>query len=55
MNALQRLFANGHAESALPDEVEAAVSEMLREAGELRRLLRDRRERKRARSGAPTE
>ena len=43
MNALQRFFANGHAKPGLPDEVEVAVAEMLREAEELRQLLRIRR------------
>jgi len=44
MGALQRLFANGHAKPALSDEVETAVNEVLREAEELCRVLRTRRE-----------
>jgi hypothetical protein len=50
MGALQRLFVNGHAKPAVPDEVESAVNGVLREAEELRRLLRDRRERRRERA-----
>ena len=44
MGALQRLFANGQAKPAIPDKVELAVNEVLREAEELCRLLRNRRE-----------
>jgi hypothetical protein len=41
-----RKVANGRAKPALPDEVEIAVNEVLREAEELCRLLRKRRERR---------
>jgi hypothetical protein len=44
MSPLQRLFANGHAKPARSEEVETAVSEVLREAEELCQLLRVRRE-----------
>jgi hypothetical protein len=44
MSPFQKLFANGHSSSGLSDEVETAVNEVLREAEELCRLLRSRRE-----------
>jgi len=40
MSALRRLFANGQPKPAPTDKVEAAVNEVLKEAEELRRLLR---------------
>jgi hypothetical protein len=46
MGTLQRMFANGHSKPVLPDEVETAVNEVLREAEELCRLLRERRQRR---------
>ena len=49
MGALQWWFANGHSKPLLSDEVETAVNEVLREAEELCRLLRNRRERREAR------
>ena len=45
MRALQRLFTNGRAKPSVSDEVETAVIEVLREADDLCRLLRKRRER----------
>ena len=45
MSALQELFVNGHSKSGVSDDVETAVNEVLREAEELCRLLRTRRER----------
>ena len=46
MSALRRVFSNGHSKPALlPDEVETAVKEVLREAEELCRALRKRRQR----------
>lgn len=44
MSALQRLFTNGQTNPARSDEVEMAVNGVLREAEELCRLLRTRRE-----------
>ncbi len=46
MNALRRAFANGHTKPALPDKLEIAVNEVLREAEELCRMLRKRGERR---------
>jgi len=50
MGALQRLFTNGRAKPVPHDEVETAVNDVLREAEELCRLLRTRRERRAARA-----
>ena len=46
MSALRSVFANGRTKPALSDELETAVNDVLREAEELCRLLRDRRERR---------
>lgn len=46
MSAFQKLFANGASKAGLSNEVEMAVNEVLREADELCRLLRSRRERR---------
>jgi hypothetical protein len=55
MGALQRLLTNGETKPALPDEVESAVNGVLREAEELCRVLRHRRERRRTRADAPIQ
>jgi len=44
MSALQRLFSSDCAKPARSDDVETAVNGVLREADELCRLLRKRRE-----------
>ena len=46
MSALRSVFANGRTKPVLSDELESAVNEVLREAEELCRLLRERRERR---------
>lgn len=45
MDALRRLFANGHSTPPLAGELEIAVNDVQREAEELCRVLRKRRER----------
>jgi hypothetical protein len=44
MGALRKLFANGHSTPALTFELEIALNDVVREAEELRCLLRKRRE-----------
>jgi hypothetical protein len=52
MDALRRLFANGHSTSALAGELEIAVNDVLREAEELCWLLRKYREKRQSGSVA---
>ena len=44
MNAFLNLFAHNRPNAAVPDDVEKAVSNVMREADELCRLLRSHRE-----------
>lgn len=52
MDALRRLFANGSSTPASSGKLEMAMNDVLREADELCRLLRKRRERRD--DGTPT-
>jgi hypothetical protein len=50
INALQRLLAYGDAEPTPTDDVESAVNGLVREAEDLCRLLRHRREMRKAKA-----